>query len=92
MCGRMTSLLTPELLAGIYEVTTSANELIAPIHERMPVILSQDSINIWLDLGAPKEEVTNLLKPSLLDLLEVYPVSNPVNNPKFDSPSCIARV
>jgi putative SOS response-associated peptidase YedK len=73
-------------------ITSPANELMAPIHERMPVILPQEFIGTWLDLNARLDDVADLLHPCESEMLVAYPVSNLVNNPKFDSPSCIARV
>jgi len=73
-------------------ITTTANELMAPIHDRMPVILPPESISIWLELSTNPDEVKNLLRPCAPESLTAYTVSNLVNNPRFDSPSCIARV
>jgi putative SOS response-associated peptidase YedK len=73
-------------------ITTTANELMAPIHDRMPVILSPESIASWLELSTKPDELKGLLRPCAPDILTTYTVSNLVNNPRFDSPSCIARV
>jgi len=73
-------------------ITTTANELVAPIHDRMPVILPPGSIVSWLELNTKQDEVKNLLRPCAPEMLAAYTVSNLVNNPKFDSPACIARV
>jgi putative SOS response-associated peptidase YedK len=73
-------------------ITTTANVLMAPIHDRMPLILPRESIDTWLDINAHLDEVAALLHPCDHEVLNFYPVSNLVNNPKFDSPSCIARV
>ena len=73
-------------------ITTSANEFMAPIHDRMPALLPPESVAAWLDLNARLDDVALLLRPCAPDMLVAYPVSNLVNNPKFDSPSCIARV
>ena len=47
-------------------ITTAANELIAPVHDRMPVILSNEQERVWLDSG--KIDV-----PGLLSILKPYP-------------------
>lgn len=73
-------------------ITTTANELMAPIHDRMPVILPTKSIATWLDDNAKPDDVKDLLRPCASEMLATYTVSNLVNNPKFDSPACIARV
>jgi len=45
-------------------ITTDSNELIMPIHDRMPVILSKESISIWINLqNQNKEKLLSLLKP-----------------------------
>jgi len=73
-------------------ITTTANELMAPLHDRMPVILPLDSISSWLDPNTRSDQLTKLLRPCASEMLAAYTVSNLVNNPRFDSPSCIARV
>lgn len=54
-------------------ITTKANDLIKPIHERMPVILSPDNEELWLDLKASKDTVLKLLKPFDSDKMEAIP-------------------
>jgi len=71
-------------------ITTEANELLRPIHDRMPVILTRDAEAIWLD---PTIEEPGVLLP-LLKLyraaeMEWYPVSTWVNNPGHDSVECV---
>jgi len=45
-------------------ITTDSNELIMPVHDRMPVILPKESISIWINLqNQNKEELLSLLKP-----------------------------
>ena len=71
-------------------ITTKPNPLIAPIHNRMPVILHPDSYNIWLLPGEAKaEDLNSVLVPADSTLMKVYPVSRKVNNPRIDSPDCI---
>jgi putative SOS response-associated peptidase YedK len=73
-------------------ITTKANELMAPIHDRMPVILSPKSLANWLEPNTKSDELKDLLHPCASELLDAYTVSNLINNPKFDSPSCIVRI
>jgi putative SOS response-associated peptidase YedK len=70
-------------------ITTEANSLIKNIHNRMPVILEPNAINIWLNstLTNPKDLKT-LLKPCDASLLKMTPVSKLVNNARIDSPEC----
>ena len=63
----------------------------APIHDRMPLILAKKSTAAWLDLNARLDDVALLLRPCDPEMLVAYPVSNLVNNPKSDSPACIAH-
>jgi putative SOS response-associated peptidase YedK len=71
-------------------ITTKPNELVKPIHNRMPVILSEDAYDLWLDPAerAPKQ-LNHLLGPYPAERMEAYPVSRTVNNPANDSPECI---
>lgn len=72
-------------------LTTEPNTLMAPIHHRMPVILSREGEALWLDrsIEAPK-----LLLPLLVSYpakaMEAYAVSAVVNSPRNDAPGCIA--
>lgn len=67
-------------------ITTSANELVAPLHDRMPVILAPDDHDRWLDLESDGRPV---LKPCPAAWLETYPVSPRVNRPQNDDAACI---
>ena len=66
-------------------ITTEANELMASIHNRMPVIVPSDRYRDWLEGEAP----AGLLKPYRADEMEATPVSRAVNSPKNDSEACI---
>jgi putative SOS response-associated peptidase YedK len=74
-------------------ITTMANELMQPLHDRMPVILSADNFPTWLDT-ANKDKATlqELLRPCNSELLEAFPVSPLVNNPRNESPKCLERI
>lgn len=74
-------------------LTTTANELVTKVHDRMPVILKPDEYGLWLSRNMhDTEELKNLYRPFPADQLSMYQVPDLVNNPKFDSPACIARV
>jgi putative SOS response-associated peptidase YedK len=74
-------------------VTTEANELLAPIHDRMPVILDPVDFALWIDSGAKdREKLAGLLKPYTPELLQAYPVDFFVNNPANDTPACRERM
>jgi putative SOS response-associated peptidase YedK len=68
-------------------LTTNANAITAPIHDRMPVILHPDDYDLWLDLTIQTPQ--HALKPYASDEMEAFPISALVNNPRNDSPLCI---
>jgi putative SOS response-associated peptidase YedK len=66
-------------------VTGEANELLAPIHQRMPVILPEDAWAQWLgEAPAGADELRRLLKPYPAERMRLYPVSTRVNSVKND--------
>jgi putative SOS response-associated peptidase YedK len=73
-------------------LTTEANSLLKPIHNRMPVIPHPDDYDLWLDPGVTDPaRVADLLKPFDAQQMRVYPVSSAVNSVKNDSPECAER-
>lgn len=62
-------------------LTTAANELVARIHDRMPVILPAQAYDAWLDPATPAEALHGLLKPYPARAMTSTPVSKAVNNP-----------
>src|SRR3954451_10133009 len=74
-------------------VTTEANAAIAPIHDRMPVILPPEAWATWLDPNEHDRAVLEaLLVPADDDLLDVGPVSNAVNDVRHDGPELLEPV
>jgi putative SOS response-associated peptidase YedK len=71
-------------------ITTEPNELMAPIHNRMPVIVEPADYDLWLDPGERPENGLHLLRPYPPTLMNAYPVSTQVNNPRNDTPDCVA--
>ncbi len=84
----------PLSLAGLWEdwnglltftiVTAPANEMLAPIHDRMPAILAQDEALAWLKTGDAA-----LLKPCPSEALTAWPVSARVNSPANNDPRLV---
>jgi putative SOS response-associated peptidase YedK len=70
-------------------VTTDANDLLAPIHDRMPVILPESAWDTWLDPDAEPRVLHELLVPAPDDLVAVYPVSPLVNSADNDGPELV---
>jgi putative SOS response-associated peptidase YedK len=70
--------------------TTSANETVAPIHDRMPVILEPADFTTWLDpTNEDPKTLVPLLRPLPATELTAEPVSPLVNSPRNDAPECI---
>jgi putative SOS response-associated peptidase YedK len=72
-------------------VTTDANDLLRPIHDRMPAIIPKDKEDLWLNPKIKEKEVLMpLLTPYLSEKMEFYEVSSIVNKPENDSPEIIS--
>jgi putative SOS response-associated peptidase YedK len=73
-------------------ITTTANELVHDIHDRMPVILKPEDEEVWLNPKSSPNELNPLLKPLDRELMEAYEVSHLVNSPKNNSVELIQKV
>ena len=74
-------------------ITTAANRLLEPVHDRMPVILPPAAWDRWLDPGpVPPDRLAPCLQPYPPEEMEAYPVSPLVNSPAHDEPACIQPV
>lgn len=70
-------------------VTTEANGLLRPLHDRMPVVLDAGNERTWLE-GAYDSAASAALRPASDDLLELVPVGTRVNRVQFDDSECVA--
>ncbi len=71
-------------------ITTSSNELMEKIHNRMPVILKREDEDRWLDPDLKDlNELLSMLKPYSGEEMEAYEVSRAVNSPANDGPECV---
>jgi putative SOS response-associated peptidase YedK len=71
-------------------ITTEPNELMCPIHDRMPVMLRREDEEQWLDVtGARFDKARLVLKPYPSDQMDAYDVSPIVNKPENDTAECI---
>lgn len=70
-------------------ITTEANELMQPIHQRMPVIINKQEYSIWLNKQASQEDTQKLLATDGYKNMQVKPVSDWVNNPYHNDKNCI---
>ena len=73
-------------------LTTDANQLVAPIHERMPVLVSPIDYDRWLSDTHAASDIVDLLRPFPASAMRVFPVSDRVNSVKHDDPECARRV
>ena len=82
-----------EVVPSCTIITTEANDLLRAIHDRMPVILSRDGEDLWLDVaeGDPAA-LAHVLKPYPADEMEAYEVSSIVNSYTNDGPEVIEPV
>jgi putative SOS response-associated peptidase YedK len=71
-------------------ITTEASRALAPLHERMPVILPPEALGAWLDPRQPAAVLARWLGPAPEDLLLFHPVSRAVNSPANEGPGLIA--
>lgn len=71
-------------------ITTSANEITAPIHHRMPAILRPEYEAAWLDPNTDPVDLHTMLLPYPDDAMQVYAVSKSINSPANEGPSLIA--
>lgn len=71
-------------------ITTKPNDLLKPVHDRMPVILDKDGVQAWLDPEVTeKDHLQSLLMPFDSEKMKCYPVSKLVGNVKNKMPDLI---
>jgi putative SOS response-associated peptidase YedK len=71
-------------------MTTPANSLIEPVHDRMPAILPETDWDAWLDPAqTDSSKLLPLLQPFPVESMEVVPASPVVNNSRYDAPDCL---
>lgn len=73
-------------------IVTDANQIIRPIHERMPAILPPGVYTQWLALDTRPEALKQLLRPYDPEAMVLYPVGLNVNSPRNDGPELIAPI
>jgi len=97
---------SPFAMAGLWEtwnhgehpiesfsiITTSANQLMRSIHDRMPVILEPELFAEWLDPKAEPEFLKSIVQPYEWNGFETLPVSAVVNNARNETPECVVPV
>ncbi|MGH2863097.1 MAG: SOS response-associated peptidase [Solirubrobacteraceae bacterium] len=79
----------PEELRSATIITTAANAAVAPIHDRMPVILPAEAEALWLAHDAPHTELERLLLGLRAEQMSLRPVGPAVNDARYDGPECL---
>ncbi len=89
-CGRT---IEGELLETCTIITTAANDMLAPIHHRMPVLVDPADWDQWLDTGIEDVSVpASLLRPFDADRMQVWGVSHAVNRVANDDPKLLLPI
>ncbi|MFC1632602.1 SOS response-associated peptidase [Patescibacteria group bacterium] len=73
-------------------VTTGANIIMKPVHDRMPAILDKADEELWLDLETPDDVIKKILSPHKTKNLETHAISDAVNNPRNNSADLIKPI
>jgi putative SOS response-associated peptidase YedK len=71
-------------------LTTAANDAIATLHDRMPIILAPGSESAWLDTATPRSELSEILAGLPAERTAVTEVGFAVNDARYDGPECLA--
>jgi putative SOS response-associated peptidase YedK len=71
-------------------LTTEANSAVAPLHDRMPVILPRDAEPLWLSPQASQHELSELLVGLAADETRLRAVGPAVSDARYDGPECLA--
>jgi putative SOS response-associated peptidase YedK len=70
-------------------ITTGANELVAQIHDRMPLIIAPADYERWL---GDEPDPHDLMRPFPGELMRMWPISTRVNKPENDDPSILEPI
>ncbi len=70
-------------------ITTAANDKIAPIHDRMPVIITPDDYDRWLDKSNTAPEIADFLAADAYSKMQLTAISTRVNNPLHNDEKCL---
>jgi putative SOS response-associated peptidase YedK len=71
-------------------LTRAANAAVAPLHDRMPVILAPGAEPAWLDNGTPADRLPEVLSGLAAEDTALTPVGTAVNDARYDGPECLA--
>jgi len=93
LAGLWSSWRDPASAARLYTctiLTTDPNELVARLHDRMPVVLDPGDWDAWLAEATPRTELRSMLRPAPADVLDAYAVSPAVNNVRSEGAGLLA--
>jgi len=93
LAGLWSSWRDPETAARLYTcsiVTIDPNELVARLHDRMPVVLERADWDAWLGETTPLTELRSLMRPAAASTMDAYAVSPAVNNVRNEGPELLA--
>jgi putative SOS response-associated peptidase YedK len=93
LAGLWSSWRDPDTATRLYTcsiLTTDPNELVARLHDRMPVVLDPTDWDAWLSEATPPTELRSLLRPAPAGSLDAYAVSTAVNNVRNEGPELLA--
>lgn len=71
-------------------ITTAANALMQPVHDRMPVIITRQNYRLWLDKQQSPADLQRLLESDAYEGMALLPISDWVNNPQHNDKKCLA--
>jgi putative SOS response-associated peptidase YedK len=81
-----------EWLISCTVITGEPNDLIAPLHDRMPIIVPRDDYSRWLHPDPlPPDALDDILRPAAAAGFELFEVSQVVNSVRNDEPECVER-
>jgi putative SOS response-associated peptidase YedK len=82
-----------EIIESCTVLTTGPNSLVADLHDRMPVIVTADKYDVWLDPDVNDfKTIRDILKPYDANLMRRYPVSRKLNNSRIDDAEAASPV
>ncbi|MDD5083736.1 MAG: SOS response-associated peptidase family protein [Candidatus Moranbacteria bacterium] len=73
-------------------ITTTSNALVSKIHDRMPVILSEQGEEAWLNPDVDTDDAKKLLRPFPAKAMKIRKISTLINNPRNDVPEVLKAV
>ena len=80
-----------ETLSTCTILTCDANDVVSKVHDRMPVMLTQEAEATWIGNSDPTD-LQSVLQPYPDEKLRAYPISKRVNDPSYDSPDVLEEI